>query len=299
MADKARPLGRGTSTLTADELVRDRWRVSVPEAIRRAAIFPAQDIGAPPPGHPTRQVSVAGVVVTLLAGLPVAQVLPERLEELEVPSVVEEVRRFLRSEGREKGVWVVPEEASPGDLAARLQALGMRPSDLPGVEARDAAMVALSAPPPGPPRVLARRVESFEEFLAAQLMAADAFEMDDGMRRAFEKRADLLWPFNSTDGPNATFLAFLDEEVVAVGAAFFGHNAVFLGGAGTRPDRRGQGAYRALVRARWEAAVERGTPALTVGAGAMSRPILERLGFTIVGWADCLVDELSGAGPTG
>jgi GNAT superfamily N-acetyltransferase len=67
---------------------------------------------------------------------------------------------------------------------------------------------------------------------------------------------------------------------------------VYLAGGGTRPDRRGRGAYRALVRARWDAAVERGTPALTVGAGAMSRPILERLGFAIVGWADCLVDDL-------
>jgi len=63
-------------------------------------------------------------------------------------------------------------------------------------------------------------------------------------------------------------------------------------GGGTRPEHRGRGAYRALVRARWDAAVERGTPILTVGAGAMSRPILERLGFTIVGWEDCLLDPL-------
>jgi len=25
----------------------------------------------------------------------------------------------------------------------------------------------------------------------------------------------------------------------------------------------------------------------------MSRPILEKLGFSIVGWADCLLDEVS------
>jgi len=36
------------------------------------------------------------------------------------------------------------------------------------------------------------------------------------------------------------------------------------------------------VRARWDEAVRRGTPALAVGAGAMSRPILERLGFVQV-----------------
>ena len=37
--------------------------------------------------------------------------------------------------------------------------------------------------------------------------------------------------------------------------------------------------YRALVRARWDDAVAAGQPALVVHAGAMSRPILERLGF--------------------
>ena len=48
--------------------------------------------------------------------------------------------------------------------------------------------------------------------------------------------------------------------------------AGFLAGATTLPDYRGRGAFRALVRARWEAAEERGTPALIVGAGKMSRP---------------------------
>jgi hypothetical protein len=66
-----------------------------------------------------------------------------------------------------------------------------------------------------------------------------------------------------------------------------------LSGAGTHPDQRGRGAYRALVRARWDAAVERDTPVLTVSAGEMSRPILERLGFSVVGWIDCLLDDLS------
>lgn len=263
----------------------------IPEAIRRASLFPEQDLLDLAPGHPSRRVTVAGVVVRLIAGLPVAFVSPERLDEEEVPSVVEDVRRLLRAEQREKGVWVVAEEASPRDLAARLRALGMRPSDLPGVEARDASMVTIAAPPVGPSDVVARRVETLAEFRDAQLIMGHAFEMDEEMRRMFERRAELLWPFN-TDRAAATFVALLDDEVVAFGVAYFGRTAVFLGGGGTRPDRRSRGAYRALVRARWDAAVERGTPALTVGAGTMSRPILERLGFTVVGWSDCLLDDL-------
>jgi hypothetical protein len=47
-------------------------------------------------------------------------------------------------------------------------------------------------------------------------------------------------------------------------------------------EARGCGVYRALVRARWDEAVARGTPALVVQAGQMSRPILERLGFETI-----------------
>jgi hypothetical protein len=47
------------------------------------------------------------------------------------------------------------------------------------------------------------------------------------------------------------------------------------------------------VRARWDAAVAHDTHALTVTAGRLSRPILERLGFVTVGWVDCLLDHLA------
>ena len=48
---------------------------------------------------------------------------------------------------------------------------------------------------------------------------------------------------------------------------------------------------RALVRARWNEAVRRGTPALVVQAGAMSRPILERVGFRTVSEVHALLDS--------
>ena len=77
-----------------------------------------------------------------------------------------------------------------------------------------------------------------------------------------------------------TFLAYVDGEPIAAGDMVLLPFAGFLSGATTLPDYRGRGAFRALVRARWDEAVRRGTPALTVGAGKMSRPILERIGFT-------------------
>jgi hypothetical protein len=59
------------------------------------------------------------------------------------------------------------------------------------------------------------------------------------------------------------------------------------------PEARGRGAFRALVRARWDEAVRRGKPTLLVGAGKMSRPILERLGFATLAELHVLVDSAS------
>ena len=78
----------------------------------------------------------------------------------------------------------------------------------------------------------------------------------------------------------------------AVLLAAFGGAGINLFGGSVLPEARGKGVYRALTFARWDAAVERGTPALTVQAGKMSMPILERLGFERVGYARVFVDEL-------
>ena len=52
-------------------------------------------------------------------------------------------------------------------------------------------------------------------------------------------------------------------------------------------------ASSALVAARYAEAVRRGTPTLVIQAGAMSRPILEGLGFEVVAELQVLVDENS------
>jgi hypothetical protein len=96
--------------------MRHRGPVTVPDAIRHAALFPETDLPDLPPNHPTRRVVVEGVFVRLPAGLPVAYVSPERIEEPRIGEVVDGVRRFLRAEGREKAAWFVSEEAFPADL---------------------------------------------------------------------------------------------------------------------------------------------------------------------------------------
>jgi GNAT superfamily N-acetyltransferase len=263
------------------------------DAVIRAALFPIGDIVPPPVGRPERLVEVAGVRVLVGSGMPMGSVFPENIPAAELRAVVEEVRVWLRAEGRTTGVWFVPKIAEPAGLAQRLQELGLVRNESPPFEPRYANMVAVEAPPSGPSDVEVRRVGNIEDVRLAGEVAARAFGMDAETAAAYEARAELIWQFESEGGARATFLATVDGEAAGFAGASFGKSAVYFGGSGTDPDFRGRGIYRALVRARWDAAVERGTPALTVGAGAMSRPILERLAFSIVGWEDCLRDDLT------
>ena len=85
--------------------------------------------------------------------------------------------------------------------------------------------------------------------------------------------------------------AWLDGEIVSAGTCTPTEHGLLLYGGATAPGRAGRGAYRALLRARWDEAVERGTPALITQGGSMSRPILERVGFEPVGHMHMLLDE--------
>ena len=74
-----------------------------------------------------------------------------------------------------------------------------------------------------------------------------------------------------------------EERPAATGLAIPSDRGVFLIAGSTAVWARGRGLYRALVRARWDFAVERGTPALVTEAMPdTSYPILTRLGFTEV-----------------
>ncbi len=166
----------------------------------------------------------------------------------------------------------------------------MIPFEDPPLEPRFAAMV-LVAPPEGAAGVEARRPRTLEEFQAGARVGFDVFGLGDQDREAFEAQEPRLWELQQQGIALRSFVALVDDEVVGGAAVILGENAGFLSGGYTRSDMRGRGVYRALVRARWDAVVEAGIPALTVSAGRMSRPILERLGFQTVGWIDCLLDD--------
>jgi len=86
-------------------------------------------------------------------------------------------------------------------------------------------------------------------------------------------------PFFAAD-PEGFLIGLLDGEPAATAMAIPSDRGVFLIAGSTAPWARGRGLYRALVRARWDDAAARGTPALISHANPKtSYPILKRLGF--------------------
>jgi len=209
----------------------------------------------------------------------------QRFRSEEVDDVLEEVRVLLRARGRARTKWEVGSSAEPPDLVELLLARGLiRDKDPYAV-----ALVLTEAPPPPAPGIVARRVESFEEYAAASEVQWQVFEMpDDEVAEGRALLPQLWW-----ETPTIMHAAWLDGEIVSAGTCAPTPHGLLLYGGATVSRARGRGAYRALLRARWDEAVSRGRPTLITQGGSMSRPILERLGFEPVGHVNMLLDEFS------
>jgi GNAT superfamily N-acetyltransferase len=202
-----------------------------------------------------------------------------RFEPGELDEVRAEIHAHLRARRRSVCTWEVGTHARPADLVERLHALGLV-DDEPTPLA--VGMVLTQPPAPPPEDVEVRRVETDDEYFEAERIAAIAFRMPEEPERRRYVR----------DPNNTIYLAYVDGHPVARASAAFGERGVTLFGGSTLPEARGRGAYRALVAARWQDAVARGTPVLVTQAGPMSRPILARLGFREVCEIRILVDRV-------
>jgi hypothetical protein len=216
-----------------------------------------------------------------------------RFDEHSVDAGVGEVHALLTEHGRSRLTWWVSPSATPAGLADVLRARGMRDVEPPPLEPRPTAMVLVRKPRPGPADVVARPVESLEEACVASELLWESNELPEEARERARLHLPQVYAEARASGLRDLFVAFVDGEPAAAGSVAFCPGGAALSGAGTVPSLRGRGAYTALVRARWDAAVARGTPALAIQAGSMSRPILERLGFQSVGVVEVLDDDFS------
>jgi len=206
-----------------------------------------------------------------------------RFAREEIDEVVREVRSELRSRGRTRTQWEVGSAPEPDDLVEQLLARGLvRDSDPFAV-----ALALRSAPPAPPEGLLVRRVQTDEEYIAAKLVQFEAFGAP--AEEIADRRAAM--PGRWREAPKIVHAVWLDGEIVGSGTCSWTPHGLALFGGATLPRARGRGVYRALIDARWREATSADAPALITQAGAMSRPILERLGFRPVGRVDMLIDD--------
>jgi hypothetical protein len=201
-----------------------------------------------------------------------------RMHADEVEPVRAKIHELLQAKGRTGCTWEVGTHATPDDLVERLLALGLVDDDPTPLAV---GMVLTEPPAQAPPGIAVRPARTDEERLAAARIAAIAF----GGPLPTEA------PAASEDPDNIVYLAYVDGEPVARGSAAFSEHGVTLFGGSTLPEARGKGAYRALVAARWQDAVARGTPVVVTQASPMSRPILGQLGFREVCEIRILLDR--------
>jgi GNAT superfamily N-acetyltransferase len=214
-----------------------------------------------------------------------------RIDPDDVAEVIHEVRGHVSERGHREAMWWVGSSATPADLVDRLRTHGLVPDDRPGSEAHATSLV-LDHEPPAVEGIEARRVRDFDEFTIANRIAAEAFGATPEDAAQWEAIAEQRWEADRAGDAPRTYIAYLDGRAVGAARAVLdaGDPAVLMIGGAVLPAARGRGVYRALVRARWDDAVEAGIPALCTHAGAMSRPILERLGFHAVAEQEVLLD---------
>jgi hypothetical protein len=200
----------------------------------------------------------------------------------EVDHVLAEVRDALRERGRKQTQWEVGSSAPEGLVDALLER-GLEPDKDPYA----LALVLTREPPAIAPEFKARQVESLDEMEAAMAVQWEAFESTP---EDIEEARGLL-PDRWRQQLYLRHAVWLDGEIVCTGTAAATEHGLLLYGGATKVKARGRGAYRALIRARWDDAVALGTPALITQGGSMSRPILERLGFERIGEVHMLLDR--------
>jgi GNAT superfamily N-acetyltransferase len=176
--------------------------------------------------------------------------------------------------------WKVYDYDQPADLKERLERRGFQIGDgeaLVVLDLNDHPEV-----PNAPISPLVRRV-------------VDAAGVDDIM-----KMEERVWGYShsqhgehlkkdlETHPDNLTVYAAYDRDIVVSAAWIYFHpgtDFASLWGGSTLPEYRQQGLYTSLLAVRAREAQQRGYRFLTVDASPMSRPILEKHGFQLLGFS--------------
>jgi GNAT superfamily N-acetyltransferase len=179
--------------------------------------------------------------------------------------------------------WTVGPESAPSDLGGRLALRGLVAEPVWGMAAELARTTFETAPESivrsgtrGRASIAAERVtlDSGPTFTAVM---AEGWSTAPATLEAYHLRV-----LHSAQSQTRLFLATVAGEPAGTASYVVVDDVAFLMGAVVLPRFRGRGAYRELVRARLRDAAIAGCTLAATHAGALSAPILSRVGFVSV-----------------
>ncbi len=176
--------------------------------------------------------------------------------------------------------WKAYTHDRPADLRERLAAHGFAIADPEALMALD--LEALPDKLRRPPRHTIRKINKPDQLIDV-LAIQNAVGEDDYSWLIDELAAELRAAPESL----SIYVADVDGVAASVGWIRFDGQDMFasLWGGSTLHEQRGQGLYTDLLAVRAQEAIQRGIRFLTIDAGPMSQPIVERLGFTLLSYS--------------
>ena len=176
--------------------------------------------------------------------------------------------------------WKVYDYDQPPDLKERLAAQGFI------IEEQEAIMVLDLANAPAflwePVHHDIQRIHHPEAI--ADVMTIERQVWDEDMTGLGEYLQDTI---RNQPDRMSVYIAYGNDQPASAAWTYFPLNSQFasLWGGSTVPKFRRQGLYTALLAIRAQEAKARGVRFLTVDASEMSRPILEKFGFTVIAYS--------------
>ena len=230
--------------------------------------------------HPLYKREEAGPVVRNVSRDPsrMSFIIYSDLTTANADQVIQEQVDWFRDEVDGYGLeWKTFDHDAPADLKQRLSTHGFEED-----EAEALLIIDLQDPPPvylQPVTADVRRIT--DAALMAQVAAVQEKVYDekfDWLERQLRQ--------NMTAEPDTlgVYIAYVDDIPACAAWISFPKGSTFAGlwGGATLPEYRKMGLYTAVVAARAQDAIMRGYRFLTVDAGDMSRPILEKRGFQLL-----------------
>lgn len=205
--------------------------------------------------------------------------------------LVDEVHAVARDLGRDRLWWTVSDTTSPG-VEAEVERRGgtvVERSDVLAFDLSTGRVPDLGVPGDVAVRRVVKRADVLESLVISQL-AFGGNEPDDAEVDLNVAEVDK----GLVDDSGGRVLASVDGRPASTGGWTLAGPVARFWGAGTHPDLRGRGAYRAVLQARLRHVVDGGaTLALTHGRVETSSPILRSVGFRRYGEQRQLVVDLT------